>query len=64
MEPESALIRTYSTVKLNAETSVYTHLSSVINPWNTEHYNTFRFNNALQNSILFYFGHFFNNRFK
>ena len=64
METETALIRTYRTVKLNTETSVYLNLSVVINPGNAECDNSFRLYQSFDKACLFIFRVLFDYRLK
>ena len=48
METETALVRSDGTVELYTETSVDLNFAFIVNPWYTEHNNTFWFNDSLK----------------
>ena len=52
MEAEATFVWANGAVKLYTITLVYMYFTSIVSPRNTEHNNTLRLNNALQNSLL------------
>lgn len=55
MKTKAALVRPYSAIELNAESTVYLHVSVVVHPRHTEDNNALRLYDALEKARLLIF---------
>ena len=56
MKTQTSFVRSDSTVELYPVTAVDLYFTFIINPWNSEHDNSFGLNHFFQNLIGFVFG--------
>ena len=64
MKSQTALIRTDCAVELNTKAAVNLNIAVIVNPRNSESYNSFRFNQSFNKTCLFVLGMSLYNRLK